>query len=55
LTKVLKDKCASLQAKSDALHHDVEKLKVDSNSEEMKQVKQRLRDLKSTLDFFKLQ
>lgn len=55
LTKVLKDKHASLKEKSDAIHHDLERLQLDPNAEGVKLIKQHLRDLKSTLDYFKLQ
>ncbi len=55
LTKMLKEKHQLAKEKSDAIHHDLEQLKVDPDAEEVKLIKQHLRDLKSTLDYFKLQ
>lgn len=55
LTRTWKDKHQQIKEKCDAIHHDLEKSKQDLSSEDVKLVKQHLRDLKSALDYFKLQ
>lgn len=55
LTKVLKEKHRTLQQKFDGLHHDIEALKLPETDERAQALKQRLRELKSALDYFKLQ
>jgi len=54
LAQVLKGKHQVFKEKSALLARDLERLKVDPNSEEFKLARQHLRELREKLDYFKL-